>query len=223
MATKICPVCGNEFGRNKPTNYVANRTYCSRKCSAVIKNKSDPSKRVVLNCTVCGKSYEEWAYRNSKCCSKKCASKLSKGVPKPSLLKPDHFVTVCCEQCGKEYVVHKCMTELRNSRFCSRKCKGEYHSLHMQGVNHPRFIGGARYATRGSNWYKQRKLTLQRDGFTCQICHKAKRVDVHHIKPYKDFGGDYLVANVLTNLITLCRQCHAQVEHHEKPCPKRLF
>jgi 5-methylcytosine-specific restriction endonuclease McrA len=97
----------------------------------------------------------------------------------------------------------------------------------MQGNNHPRWKGGP--VDRGSNWCSQRRQALRRDKHTCQICgRKPKKgekriVDVHHIIPYREFHGDYLKANHLPNLITLCKSCHAAVEHHRLPCPQRLF
>jgi predicted HNH restriction endonuclease len=31
---------------------------------------------------------------------------------------------------------------------------------------------------------------------------------VHHLIPYRTFNGDYLAANRLANLISVCRPCH---------------
>jgi 5-methylcytosine-specific restriction endonuclease McrA len=52
----------------------------------------------------------------------------------------------------------------------------------------------------------QREI-LERDGWRCQMCGCAKRLDVHHVRRRSALGGD-----TETNLITLCRECH-QILH----------
>jgi predicted HNH restriction endonuclease len=37
-------------------------------------------------------------------------------------------------------------------------------------------------------------------------------LDVHHIVPFRTFKGDWRKANELSNLITLCRNCHRKAE-----------
>jgi predicted HNH restriction endonuclease len=38
-------------------------------------------------------------------------------------------------------------------------------------------------------------------------------LDVHHVKPFRDFGvANYLEANQLDNLVTLCKPCHMAIE-----------
>jgi hypothetical protein len=41
---------------------------------------------------------------------------------------------------------------------------------------------------------------LERDGWRCQMCGCAKRLDVHHLRRRSALGDD-----IETNLITLCR------------------
>jgi len=48
-----------------------------------------------------------------------------------------------------------------------------------------------------------RKHMLQRDSWRCQDCGAAKDLQVHHMKPRSQLGGD-----VTQNLITLCASCH---------------
>lgn len=66
----------------------------------------------------------------------------------------------------------------------------------------------------GPNWPVQRQRTLERDGFACQVCGRefpTSKLHVHHKVPYKKFS-DYLEANLLTNLVTLCSSCHLKAE-----------
>lgn len=57
-------------------------------------------------------------------------------------------------------------------------------------------------------WAKCRRGCLRRDNYRCRRCGKRKPlVTAHHIVP-RDEGG----SNDLTNLISLCTQCHDYVE-----------
>jgi DEAD/DEAH box helicase domain-containing protein len=66
----------------------------------------------------------------------------------------------------------------------------------------------------GPNWQIQREKTLERDGYTCQVCGRSEssgHLHVHHKTPFKHFSS-YLEANKLHNLITLCSSCHQKAE-----------
>jgi DEAD/DEAH box helicase domain-containing protein len=75
---------------------------------------------------------------------------------------------------------------------------------------------------RGPNWEEQRNRARARDGYRCRHCGVSERPgrahDVHHIAPFRTFGyvrgknEQYLEANRLENLVTLCRSCHRRVE-----------
>ncbi len=213
--TRTCPTCSKEF---RTTN--RKQVHCSHTCT------TDPRKKKTFICAWCGKEFVTWAYRNQRFCSRQCTSEYAARQPKPNLRKPQNFVTVCCENCGKEVIVHKCMVTIRNRRFCSRKCQAEVFSTERVGANHPRWKGAPK-SNRGPNWSIQRKKALQRDNHRCQICGMKKgktkrRISVHHILPYKQCNG-YLEANDLHNLITLCQRCHNLVEWHGLPCPRPLF
>jgi 5-methylcytosine-specific restriction endonuclease McrA len=45
----------------------------------------------------------------------------------------------------------------------------------------------------------------ERDGWRCQECGSMEGLEVHHIKPRSQLGGD-----VMHNLITLCVDCHGK-------------
>jgi DEAD/DEAH box helicase domain-containing protein len=82
----------------------------------------------------------------------------------------------------------------------------------------------------GPNWPAQRRRARERDGFTCRHCgareaQTGREHDVHHRTPFRHFGylpgqnEAYLQANDLSNLVTLCRVCHAQVDHGPREGP----
>jgi 5-methylcytosine-specific restriction endonuclease McrA len=94
-----------------------------------------------------------------------------------------------------------------NGWYCSPKCKGER-------VRELKYRGGP-FRMYGSNWDAQRRLARKRDGYTCQDCGQRQgklKLDVHHLKSRRSFGRDYISANRLENLITLCRPCHVKWE-----------
>ncbi len=74
----------------------------------------------------------------------------------------------------------------------------------------------------GPNWGDQRKAALARDGGRCQQCgareRRGQHHDVHHIQPFRTFSylpganDNYLQANALENLVTLCQACHRKTE-----------
>ena len=75
---------------------------------------------------------------------------------------------------------------------------------------------------RGPNWEKQRNRARVRDNYRCRHCGIPERSGrahhVHHIQPFRTFGyvrgknDQYLEANRLENLVTLCTSCHRRVE-----------
>jgi DEAD/DEAH box helicase domain-containing protein len=74
----------------------------------------------------------------------------------------------------------------------------------------------------GPNWSAQREAARQRDGHRCRTCGAPEREDrqhdVHHLRPFREFGygpGEnnvYIQANALDNLLTLCSRCHRRAE-----------
>lgn len=100
----------------------------------------------------------------------------------------------------------------------------------LTGEDNPLWNGG--YTPYyGPNWSKRRKQALSRDDRMCQApgCgisqeeHRQKQefgLDVHHITPLREFVTDGELdsdsANDLSNLITLCRACHAVAERADE-------
>jgi DEAD/DEAH box helicase domain-containing protein len=80
---------------------------------------------------------------------------------------------------------------------------------------------------RGPNWPEMRRRARERDGFCCRFCGAPERDDrehdVHHLRPFREFGylpgenENYLAANQLSNLITLCRPCHWRADGSQAP------
>lgn len=187
---------------------------------------SSPKKSIGI-CKFCHNEFEYWTYRNQVFCNNLCKSRYGARQPKPNK-KSQPYVSLECVTCGKVFSVHPAQTtKAYPTRYCSQACKHRYISATYRGRNNPNWIGGTKFPNRGPNWSKQRKAALKRDGRRCQICGKRPRrkrgLSVHHIRPYRLFNGNWLAANQLINLITLCRRCHADAENGRIACPLPMF
>ena len=70
----------------------------------------------------------------------------------------------------------------------------------------------------GPNWEKQRALARVRDQYRCCLCgmpEGEKPHHVHHKIPFRLFSNP-MIANDLSNLVTLCPNCHRLVELNVK-------
>jgi len=226
--TKLCPTCGNEFGADMKPSRLRAQKYCSRDCVPTPKQH-----RMQVPCAECGIPVtifpSRLKYASRIFCSDQCRraarSRQFSGTGNPAYKGGAGLVPYICAWCGKECVTYP--SHIKTRRFCSVECNAAYASKYRSGTNSPSYRGG-KVKQRGRNWKHQSRLALKRDGYRCQICHKQlgrKGFDygVHHIKPYREFKGDYESANQLSNLITLCRRCHALVESGKLPCPMPLF
>lgn len=68
----------------------------------------------------------------------------------------------------------------------------------------------------GSNWEEQREKAIDRDGGECQKCGSGDDLVVHHHVPLRLWRDDpdkkRENANDLWNLVTLCSECHGEIE-----------
>ncbi len=66
----------------------------------------------------------------------------------------------------------------------------------------------------GPDWDRIRSLVIRRDHEECTLCHtklSVSQLHVHHIVPFRNFS-DKNKAHDLSNLVTLCPDCHHRVE-----------
>jgi len=98
-------------------------------------------------------------------------------------------------------------------------------SLGEEVVNVLRDLGDwtiAPIVSYGPKWNEQRRRVRERDHYRCRNCGLAetpgREHDVHHLLPFRTFdyrpgqNENYLAANALANLITLCPDCHHRLE-----------
>ena len=71
-------------------------------------------------------------------------------------------------------------------------------------------------------WAVLRQKVFKRDGYRCCLCHHPGRLECDHVKPVDKGGLKY----ALTNLQTLCRDCHikkTQQENEKEPSGWQKF
>lgn len=171
---------------------------------------------VTKACPVCGNPFTVPLWRVNegvgKTCSMACRNIWLSRVKSRS-------ITIECTACGRE--INREPYAATGERFCSRRCANSRFTG-KTGSDNPNWRGG-RVTYYGPNWKEQRRLARQRDEHTCQRCTVAEHeygqeLDVHHIRPFREFGyvpgvnETYLQANDLNNLISLCMRCHKEVE-----------
>lgn len=198
---KFCENCLAVFnGRTRPDRLREEKRYCSPRCRKVHRG-------IIRICKTCSNEFERYDRRwQANYCSRGCYEK-------------DHVaevVTLTCVNCSEVFKRKKCFDEragvdLDRSRFCTRKCAGQY----LRGENSPFYLGNRR-ADRGPFW-KEAKLTcITRRVKVCRFCDGAvvgRNACVDHIIPYRLFerteSGLRLSCHD-SNLWLLCRGCHAK-------------
>lgn len=196
---KQCLHCGKSFITHPCRIKDGEGKYCSRECGFAAKQNS-----IECICVFCGNTFKEFPSGikegRGKYCSKEC-------------YRLSCQVEYTCEFCGKQYKVTASRVVNGQRKYCNRACM---HNA-KRGSGSVMWRGGNKKSYRGDNWTQQRNLAYQRDKGVCQHCGKKPRkgirqFDVHHIKSFYLFDGDFVSANQLTNLITLCRPCHTKAE-----------
>lgn len=70
---------------------------------------------------------------------------------------------------------------------------------------------------RSAKWQKARLVVIAENRGICQMCHKRKGTEVHHIIPVTDGNvDDPAIALSKDNLMLLCKECHDSIRHAEE-------
>ena len=192
-------------------------------------NIPKPSKKVELECPVCGDTFTRYKSKveranHANVCSRTCHYEgrslgiIDRDVEGGYNVEPTVYQREC-KNCGGEFST----TATEDYQHCSRGCFLEAHSDRMTGKGNPAYIDGStkeKRCYRGPHWAKTRKKVYERDNYTCQRCgvkcisRKAfngengeKLIQAHHINGYESPDS-----NTMDNLVTLCASCHGEVE-----------
>ena len=215
--TLNCEQCGREF--EVPPYRVDKARFCTHECysrwlSQHKRGRDSDAWRggnVTVTCEQCGVEFEVAQHRKEQArfCSRRCH-----GAWKTAHLCGEQVWNweggeseFTCHACGATFQRAAAKTKRNTHSFCSKECYWDWH----RGENHADWQGGG-VNYYGADWWTQRRLARERDGYACRRCgisHEAgeRQIDVHHIVPYRESQN-----NALGNLICLCQRCHAGVE-----------
>ncbi len=231
-----CSNCGKPVERTPSTKNPYKETFCNRQCIGEWRSKNWQGKNCPnwketppLFCSYCGSQLDKKLNRGldhehhfcDRDCYSKWVSKNKIGDKAPQWKGGNK--KVACAFCGKEIERIRSEVEHRSVNFfCSIECHGKWRSQNIVGEKHPGWKGGYQ-PYYGPNWETQRRAARKRDGNKCRKCGKTevacrRKLDVHHIKSFHEFGyvpgenENYKQANRLSNLISLCENCHKEIE-----------
>lgn len=187
--------------------------FCNRECNTLFKREvklPGPQRdRITLICTECQKPFEVIKSRkNAKYCDRNCLGKANGRRAKEKLSKQ---VLVECSYCKNQF--NKKPSVVKTLNFCTANCMATYYSENQlfSGENSGTWSGG-KINYYGPNWLAQRRTARERDDYTCQRCgitefQNGQELSVHHIIPFSMLDN-YLTANELDNLLSVCEPCH---------------
>lgn len=210
-----CPTCGR-------TDFESER---GMKCHHSIQHGESLLKD---NCEVCGDEFRS-TQDNRKTCSTECMSEMyqekfkdrdidwgdkiseaRRGVS-PDIPRRADIVDVECGYCEEDFSIIE--WEVQNRAYCSEECRKEALSEKFSGRGNPAWRHGDHVDSYGDGWGKIAKTVRERDG-ECVLCGSdggPRALDVHHIIPIREYDEPE-EANVMENLVSLCRSCHMKVE-----------
>lgn len=122
-----------------------------------------------------------------------------------------------CRECGTTDIKHQ------GHGFCgscydgwymsdlNRKAKVERRRKRRYYANHDEVLQRKRDDREQRHFSGLREAVLQRDGQCCTKCSAADNLVVHHVDGVG--RGSVSPNNVMDNLVTLCRGCHASIHH----------
>lgn len=222
-----CARCNKQF--QSPKHYRKNSAthYCSQFCATG--NAGNGPTILTFVCEQCGTWYSRKLgfislHNGRRFCSRQCTNAWNKANTPTGAAHPHYdSIQMPCAACGKTIERERHRLRYYKEQFCNTACMGKWQSENRAGPNSNSWKGGRIYYY-GPNFQSQAKIARKRDRCRCQRCGIAqaklgKKLDVHHIIPFRTFGyiklknDNYKKANELSNLISLCSDCHKLVEH----------
>ena len=221
MATRQFIPCAHCSAIFKPRK--DSERYCCRSCYE--SSRALPA----IGCAHCGASYVKKAnHKGSKFCSDDCFVASRRVKPHTCVTCGTLFTPVKYRPSVARMVAytgrHNC------SKLCIDEWKAKTRSEYMR-ANRDKFSGANSWnwkgaclrrnkSYRGPDWTEIAAKARARDRNICQNCgmtheqHSERwkqALEVHHIVPFYEFT-DHKKANRSSNLVTLCKSCHAAAD-----------
>ncbi len=224
LPNRVCDNCGERFCCEYE------RTYCSEAChrSAVsfsgANNPNYGGCEETTTCEICGADFGYYPSEKEGVYCPDCVESENWRDP-PTADGDDHprwsggKVEHDCVVCG-ETVERYPSNVTGDVVVCSEPCRRQWLSESFSGSGHPNWKGGSDL-NYGKGWNQVRRAALERDGYECVVCSKAKadigrNPDVHHIVPVRQFVEsehlDRTDAHRLDNVVSLCVSCHRRAD-----------
>lgn len=122
-----------------------------------------------------------------------------------------------CANCGETIHRKPSRAEAYDELYCGQECAGEHRSERFTGQDHPNWRGGSSVINAIKKQLRP-SFSVTREIYReaeCQQCGVSDSLlDAHHIVPVSAGG-----TNEGWNLMTLCRQCHSEVEWFTRQFP----
>lgn len=152
-------------------------------------------------------------------CSQKCFSNSKKGInPFPDRKyekKEMHLVS--CTYCNQPIYRWRYQLQKTQMSFCNQNCQGKWNSIHMVANKSHNWKGGeyTKIAKMLSNnkWRLVRKHIIKLDNEKCVFCNSTERLEIHHII---EKGKNLSLVYDVSNLVTLCKNCHCNIRGNEE-------
>lgn len=163
-------------------------------------------KRVCENCGTVFEVYEsslKSSNSSGRFCCRKCYNEYQKTLTGEKNNHHTRYLTKCAN-CGKEVHTIPSRAAVYKNRFCSEKCKHEFHHNYIEGAKNCNWKGGQN-SYRGADFERIKREKFQ--NCFCVLCGTKKRVHIHHIVPYR-----LTQDNGEKNLVPLCAKHHKLVE-----------
>lgn len=237
---KECTKCGEKypltaefFNKNKASTngFRSECKVCSKKHHA--KNKENRRKYNIENKEKITQQRKEYYQKNKKImnsynreysiASAKYKTSYSRKLSYAESIKKDDngYLLVNCAYCNKHFIPTNAAVRLRISclfgecsgegRFyCSEQCKQACPIYHKKD-----WPKGFRQGTSREVLPELRHMVFDYDDYTCQRCHATienSQLHAHHIK---GAVKEQMLANDITNVITLCKTCHIEVHRRD--------
>jgi len=209
-----CKYCDEPYFTQRYTYNKGGGRFCSHSCSISHDNQTIRS----------GENHRDWSGDSKRLgltSYKTYKSSLSPYGVGCRKNKENHYILdVKCYKCGKWYSPSHSSVRTKissivgdttgdNNLYCSEMCKYTC-STYRRKLYHK----GDKRTSDGDIQHQLRKLVLDRDNHTCQICGSTKILHCHHIEPTK---LNPIESADMDNCIILCIDCHKRA-HKDGEC-----